>query len=162
MKYQELIDDYYKRFVVRTDAYYLQTPEGKYNARYEVITPDHLAKHLAGEITIAFPAVDKKGLCKWICYDDDNCLPESESGVLELIEELLCSAGYSCVREGRRQIVDKFKQGHLWIMLKEPIEAKLARAWTKWVLKQIGLPERVTKLDIFPRQAEPGLSLIHI
>lgn len=147
----EAVELYYQRFVGNSGQFYEQKPDGSYRPSNRPLTFPAVWSHLSGSITIGFPAVDSEGFCRWICFDDDHFLPADATGLLDRIEVHLVSANYHCLREGKRPVKDgMLKQGHLWIFLDRPIQARIARAWALSVLSSLKIDPG--ELELFPKQ----------
>lgn len=151
----DLFELFYRRFVIDNHAYLEQLPDGSYLGRYKVVTVDLTRRHLSGEITMAAPAASQHGCSIWICFDDDNALPELEEGLLDKIAQYLSAHGYYYVREGKRPLGNGlFKQGHMWVFFDRPIKKEFARGWGLMVMKNCGIGEKTPNFELFPKGGE--------
>lgn len=103
------------RFINNENAYALQTSSGSYTAyRQRRITPELLAQHLYGDVTIGTYAVNPiNNTSRFLCFDSDE---ESEESFAKLIS-WFDSFGIPSYRESRRP----GRSGHLWVVLEESI-----------------------------------------
>lgn len=134
-------------------AYYVQASSGTYLAVFASLTTEVTKRHLDGIITLALPAISPAGTSRWICFDDDNQLPEGQAGYLDQIETILAGDDYFYVREGKRPLADGLaKQGHLWVLLDQPIETALARGWGLSIMGKAGLKESTANFELYPKR----------
>lgn len=149
-----LLQGFFDRFENNNNGYYLQEPDGEYRPRYSRLNLHEIDRHIAGAITIGFPALSPGGLCRWICFDEDTLLAPHETGLLDgKLGPLLKAQQYIALREGIRLLPDgRIKQGHSWIHLSEPIPAAYARAWSIDMMVQAGIPEKTKDFELFPKQ----------
>lgn len=93
------------RFVARFDCYnkqgFVMDRHGEMKFGYplirEPVTPELIQAHIAGAITLAFPAIDAQNMCKCLVWDCDT----NESW-LDPIEAVLNGARYHTIRDGAR------------------------------------------------------------
>jgi hypothetical protein len=85
---------------------------------YEACTPQLLAAHLAGEVTLAISSTDARGGCRWLCLDVDQ---------VDALPKLLALASALTAR-GLPGLVEASRRGgHLWLLLDAPTSATAAR-----------------------------------
>lgn len=134
-----------ERFVHREDAYYRQwaySDNYGYRAVYEPVIPSLIRDHLSGKITVAVPAIDANGLCKWCAWDSDN-----EDGNLEKIESTLLILGWHSIREARRI----GRAGHLWLLFNFAVAARDVILFGRQISERAGIPHGA--IEFFPKQA---------
>lgn len=140
---------WYRQYVDRNGkcGYACQKPDmdAKYG-RYESLSKGLIARHLSGEITCAWPAIDQNFRGKWLCFDSD-----SDDGQLERLGSFLLECGWYVIREGKRVGRD----GHLWILLDAPVEARLLIWLGDAMMRLAG----VSGLELFPKYPS-GLSQV--
>src|SRR5258706_10212909 len=64
-------EDWLRLFANRTQPHALQQPDGSYRWIYEDCTPQLVAAHLTGELTLAFSSTNVRGGSRWACLDVD-------------------------------------------------------------------------------------------
>ena len=128
-------------FFVRDDCYPMQLDGlNEYKVIKEKVTPDIIARHIRGDITIgSFQISPRDNMVKWICFDFDGDLKE-EFGKAKGLFMKLRQKGLSPLLEfsGRRGY-------HVWLFV-EPADAKIAREFAVEVSKEHKPNE------IFPKQ----------
>ncbi len=145
MTYDELIEIYISRFVNRLDIwskqyitpdgcciYLCQKPDmdtkgGKYP--YESVTHDLVKRHINGALTCAWPAIDRNGCSKTLCFDSDI-----DDGGLEKIQEFSQECGLHVIREGGRP----GRAGHLWACFDNPVPAEALMIVSGVILNCVG------------------------
>lgn len=122
----------------RHDDYAIQRQGGHYTRTFRPLTPDVLAAHLTGNITIGTYVRDEQGECRFAVFDADQVDGLARLGNLqtELAHEQVPSY-MECSRRG----------GHLWVFFREPLLADLVRQWL-WPLA------RAYELELYPRQGQ--------
>lgn len=144
----DLTDYFLNRFANRLDAYYVQVPnERRYQARWQDLTREQVIDHVNGLETLSLPAVSKEGTCKWLAWDSDHDL-----GHLEKVDQFLKSERLHTLRAARR----KGREGHLFLMLDEPISAAYAVRFVREVLSYLNIPSGNGGLEFLPKQATTG------
>ncbi|MGD9684279.1 MAG: hypothetical protein AB7W16_24200 [Candidatus Obscuribacterales bacterium] len=139
------LDYFLSRFANRTDGYYVQVPnERRYQARWQDLTREQLVDHINGVETLSLPAVSKDGTCKWLAWDSDHDL-----GHLEKVDQFLKSEGLHTLRAARRE----GREGHLFLMLDEPVSAVHAVRFGQEVLSYLNIPSGNGGLEFLPKQA---------
>jgi len=99
-------------FANRTRPYAVQQLDGSYRWIYEELTPQLVAAHLSGELTLACSSSDARGCARWGCLDVD--VPGSLPQLLALRRALAALGLPGLVEASRRG-------GHLWLLLDEPV-----------------------------------------
>jgi hypothetical protein len=111
-------EDWLQVFANRTQPYALQQSDGSYRWVYEGCTPQLVAAHLAGELTLACSSTDRRGCSRWVCLDVD--VPGSLPQLLAVRDGL--------VEQGLPGLVEASRRGgHLWLLLDEPTPAVALR-----------------------------------
>ncbi len=105
-------------FANRARPYAVQQADGSYRWVYEEVTPQLVAAHLTGELTLAFSSTDARGCSWWACLDVDvpGSLPQ-----LVTLSSVLAELGLPGLVEASR------RGGHLWLLLDEPTPAVVLR-----------------------------------
>ncbi len=103
-------EDWLHLFANRTQPYALQQLDGSYRWVYEDCTPQLVAAHLAGELTLAFSSTNARACSRWACLDVD--VPGSLPQLLAL-RAALAELGLPGLVEASR------RGGHLWLLLDE-------------------------------------------
>lgn len=120
------------------------------------LTDETLRRHLEGEITISFYAINPlTQCCKWICIDADY--ENAVNDLLKLQEQLLSEGVHSAFEQSRRG-------GHLWIFAEKPLLARHCRTYVMHLAGKLRVPIKGTKgqdsrfikegIEIFPKQDE--------
>jgi hypothetical protein len=141
---KRLLMIYFGRFINRIDVYNQQwatSTDYGYKTIYAPVTLKLIAKHLKGELTLAFFALSKDGTCKWCCWDSDK-----EDGRLDRLQAVLSAHGWRVIREGRRPGRD----GHLWLFFDKPVPAAILRQFGALFQKTAGIVD--DELEFFPKQ----------
>jgi len=142
---QRHISIFRERFVNREDAYYRRWAYGDnygYRAVYAPVTASLICAHLVGKITLALPAIDVNGLCKWCAWDSDT-----EDGNLEKIESTLLTLGWHSIREAHRP----GRAGHLWLLFDFAVAARDVILFGRQISERTGIPRGT--IEFFPKQA---------
>jgi hypothetical protein len=152
-----LIDVYISRFINQPDEWFRQwvsddkksygyvredacrdTEGGRYV--YQSVTPQLIRRHLAGQLTCAWTALDEDKCSKWLCFDSDVA-----DGQLDRLESCLREWLANPIREGRRPGRD----GHLWLLFDQPVKASQLITLGDAMMKEAG----VANLERFPKSA---------
>lgn len=154
----EWLDAYLGKFRNRPDAYYVQRLERdtktdklelKYSAVYEPFSLEILRSHMSGTITVGIPALGPGNTCKWGCWDFDT----SDGAVARLVAVLEAN-GLHGVREGERAEFDGsvwlFRDGHVWLLLDQPVPAEDLILVANDISKQSALQN----VEFFPKQTK--------
>lgn len=131
------------RFLNRTDVFYQWERGGsQYWCKRRALTEKDIELHITGAATIALPALSQTSTCKWLAFDiDDN------TGKGEAIKELLKGLGWSVFQDSKRDE----KEGHVMMLLDNPVPAASVRRFAIEVLNRLGLKERAD-VEVFPAQ----------
>lgn len=122
----------------RHDDYAVQRQDGHYTRAFRPLSPEILAAHLAGNMTIGTYVRDEKGYCRFAVFDADQ-----EDGLARLAElqaELAQEQVPAYMERSRRG-------GHLWVFFQEALLADQVRQWL-WPLA------RAYELELYPRQGQ--------
>jgi len=133
-----LVSAYHELFVHRSDAYALQTRSGSYFAKKAPVTHEVILRHLKGELTAGFYAMDSDSTVRWLALDGD------QTDSLEHLQEAwkrLDQLQIPSYLEGSR------RGAHLWLFF-EPLPASAAR---RFVLSL--LPE-LQGVEVYPKRDE--------
>jgi hypothetical protein len=117
------------------------------------LSPDLLAAHLSGWITVGLYAINPDNqACKWIAIDADYTAALAD---LDRLQAAFAVDGVEALLETSR-----LERGHLWIFNDEPLPASLLRRYIYNKAKSLGLPIKVKGtddgLEIFPKQDSLG------
>jgi len=138
----DLIKEFNRLFVNRTDAYALQNADGTYG---KVVTPLHdgvLEKHLDGSLTVGVYQIEpKKNTVKWIVWDIDDC--KDALGIANAIVKELKNDKKSGYIEASGS-PDSY---HVWLFC-EPVDAKDAYAYGRQIVERLG----IENVEVFPKQ----------
>ncbi len=146
---ESLLQGWLRLFVNRSQPYALQQPDGSYRRIYEPCAPALLARHLAGELTLALSSTDTRGWCRWVCLDVD--VPGSLPQLLEVRDALADVAALSGLVEASR------RSGHLWLLFDEPVPATAARFTVGEALAEIcAQGVEVPTLELYPDTGVAG------
>lgn len=122
----------------RHDDYAIQRQDGHYTRAFHPLSPDILAAHLAGKITIGTYVRNEQGYCRFAVFDADQ---ENGLGLLvDLQAELARENVPSYIECSRRG-------GHLWIFFREVVLADHIRGW-------LGPMARTQGLELYPKQGQ--------
>lgn len=144
-----LLESYLNRFINRLDTWFKQDENGHYrlvkpeHKDYEIVSKNLIRRHLEGKITCAWPSTSPTGMCRWIAWDSDK-----QDSDLAQIEGLLNTLGLNPLREGLRPGRD----GHLWLLLQQPIPAVSARYFDDWIKSTLRIPQGNKSVEFFPKQ----------
>ncbi len=122
----------------RQDDYAIQQRDGRYLRTFRPLSPEVLAAHLAGKITIGTYVRDERGDCHFAVFDADQ-----ENGLALLVnlqEELAREHAPSYLEASRRG-------GHLWLFFREPAPANQVRTWL-WPYAH------ARGLELYPKQGQ--------
>lgn len=136
----DLCQNYMNRFINRTELWFRQWVDVDRKCqyacvksgakRYEPVTLPLIARHLKGEVTCSWPAINETGKSKWCCWDSDF-----ENGdivrIADVLNRLRLVSHREAVRPGR--------DGHLWMFFDEPIEAEQLLRLNREVLAHAGV-----------------------
>jgi len=113
-----LAEDWLQLFANRAQPYALQQPDGSYRWVYEDCTPEVVAAHLAGELTLACSSTTARACSRWACLDVDvpGSLPQ-----LVALRAALAELGLPGLVEASR------RGGHLWLLVDELVPAVALR-----------------------------------
>jgi hypothetical protein len=137
----ELITAYSQTFISRNDLYPLQLQDGKYVLVHKPVTPETIAAHIKGYLTIGTYALDPNGWAKWICLDADD--EKRWKGLLRLAKALEKEAIVPYIELSRRG-------GHLWLFT-PPIPGFQIRRFGKQLLAK----HKLKQIEIYPKQDKP-------
>jgi len=138
----DLIKEFNRLFVNRTDAYALQNADGSYG---KVVTPLHdgvLEKHLDGSLTVGVYQIEpKKNTVKWIVWDIDD-RKDALSIANAIVKELKKDD-----KTGYVEASGSPNSYHVWLFC-EPVDTKDAYAYGRQIVEKLG----IEKVEIFPKQ----------
>jgi TOTE conflict system, Archaeo-Eukaryotic Primase domain len=144
----DLLEEWHVRFVNRAIPYGRQHLDGSYRWIYEPCTPELLATHLRGEVTLALSSTDGRGAARWLCQDVDT------PGMLP---QLLCLRG-ALADLGLPGLVEASRRsGHLWFFFDRPLLAVAARfaiAKALAVVRALGV--EIPAHECYPDLPGPG------
>src|SRR3954463_4836369 len=133
-----LIANYRELFVHRVDAYAQQTKSGSYFAKKAPVTRELIVRHLKGELTAGFYAMDADSSVRWLALDGD------QADSLEQLQE-------AWKRLSQLQIpsyLEASRRGaHLWLFF-EPLPASAARRFVLSLLPDLA------GVEVFPKRDE--------
>jgi hypothetical protein len=150
----------YARWFVNRRAYVLQseTPHPASGRHYYYrprkrggelpITPRDIQRHLAGEITLGIYAINPRTQrVKWMAIDADY--RRALEDLLKLQFELGQNGIQAALEQSRRG-------GHLWIFFEEPVLAKHARVYIRYLAKRLSVEVKGSGIgdgiELFPKQ----------
>jgi len=138
----DLIKEFNRLFVNRTDAYALQNADGSYG---KVVTPLHdgvLEKHLDGSLTVGvYQIKPKKNTVKWIVWDIDD-RKDALSIANAIVKELKNDK-----KSGYIEASGSPDSYHVWLFC-EPADAKDAYAYGRQIVERLGIED----VEVFPKQ----------
>lgn len=146
-----MLEQYLSFFVNRSEPYFQQyTARGKvgYRCVRESVTLDLIRRHLAGEITLSFPATSESGTCKWAVWDCDTA-----DDSLDRIESVLIELELNPLRESKRV----GRSGHTWLLFDEPLPPHRLLRFDKEIRAHAGVSHDA--VEFFPKSTV-GLSQI--
>jgi len=111
-------EDWLQVLANRTQPYALQQLDGSYRWIYEDCTPQLVAAHLTGVLTLACSSTTARGGSRWACLDSD--VPGSMPQLL-LLRAALAELGLPGLVEASR------RGGHLWLLFDELVPAVAVR-----------------------------------
>jgi len=137
-------------FANRAQPYARQQEDGSYRWVHAPCDVHALARHLAGEETIALAALDAGGRCRWACLDADGA-----EGIAQLraVQQRLSALGLAALLEASR------RGGHLWLLFDQPVPAAAARALLRESLRALVASTpgfTTTGLELYPDSDQPG------
>jgi hypothetical protein len=136
-----------ERFANRRDFYFMQRINlqeesfGYIKVGSVELTEKLVRLHLVGACTLSLPTASEDHLSKWICFDGDT-----EGGELFKIESVLKEMNLNPLREGRRP----GKDGHLWLMLSEPVSATDAALFGRTIVEALGIDP--ADVEVYPKE----------
>jgi hypothetical protein len=150
----------YARWFVNRRAYVLQseTPHPASGRHYYYrprkrggelpITPRDIQRHLAGKITLGIYAINPRTQrVKWMAIDADY--RKALEDLLKLQFELGQNGIQAALEQSRRG-------GHLWIFFEEPVLAKHARVYSRYLAKRLSVEVKGSGtgdgIELFPKQ----------
>lgn len=131
---------YVELFPHRRDIYALQKTDGSYFLVREPITLELLRRHLNGEVTCGWYALQHDNTVRWVALDADH---DNGLIVLQQIWQKLQQLTINTYLEESR------RGGHLWLFI-EPVRAKVVRTLMRQLLNLL----KVDAIEIYPRQDE--------
>jgi hypothetical protein len=144
-KAEDAVPIFSRLFRGRTDAYALQQSDGSYRPVRQALTPEVLAKHLVGEITVGVylvtPVADT---CSMAVIDVDH---RSKDMALRL--------GQACAKVGLKTDEVLFEASgnkgfHVWFFVTQPVRARDAMRLGMTVSGLAGL---LGDVEVFPKQS---------
>jgi hypothetical protein len=137
-----LAEGWLQLFANRPQPCALQQPDGSYRWIYEDCTPQLVAAHLAGELTLAFSSTSARACSRWACLDVDvpGSLPQ-----LVALRAALAELGLPGLVEASR------RGGHLWLLCDESVPAVALRFVVARALAQASSREvEVPAHELYP------------
>lgn len=133
---REVVEWYASLFVHCSTPYAVQQRDGSYRPSRSPLTLPLLASHLEGRFTLGTYVLDREGTCRFVVFDAD-----SEDGLerLMLLARVLAEVNISSVLEVSR------RGGHLWVHLREAVEAWRVRRWLVPYAQAFGV-------ELYPKQ----------
>lgn len=117
------------------------------------LTPNDIVRHLKGNTTLGIYQLDEENNVKWMCFDVDvqqdykDDVARVQSYVLQLgvfLRDVLGPNTFLVEKSGS-------KGYHIWVFFAEPVQARLAHSFGKWVDRNCPPPDGVN-LELFPKQ----------
>lgn len=145
---QEHLRAFTDTFISRYDCFPKQLEDGSYISVKKTVSPNLVAAHIKGYITIGAYALDKSGWAKWLCFDADE--DELWRGLWGLAQKLEGQGAVPYLEPSRRG-------GHLWLFT-PTIPGFQVRRFGKQLLAEEGLPERAGEqvgIELYPAQDYP-------
>jgi hypothetical protein len=150
--YERLANSLGEVFINRWDVYAKQLDDGSYICIHEPLTPQNIAEHLMGEVTLGVYLLDAESKAKYIVLDADN---QTEKDQIIFIGKSLAHHGVASYLEESR------RGGHLWFFFGEPETGIDARLFGRGILSRY----TQSAIELYPKQEEltsgPG-SLIRL
>ena len=139
---EALASTFLELFDGRRDCY----GQGNGNCVKKPLTPEVMARHLAGKAAIGVYPLTPEGLTRWVCEDLDL------DGEPDLIQWTKALTLYESLRRLRCcPFIERSKSRgyHVWTFYREPVEASWARQVAARAIADAGLPPDT---EIFPKQ----------
>lgn len=146
----DVIGTFISLFANRTDSVFLQQePVGGKCGYARANRPfDRTAAmaHIAANITMSAPALSERDTARWLAWDSD-----ADKGTLVRVYQYLLEHGFSPIREGARE----GREGHLWLLLDEPIPGRVATAFGQFIAEKTRttINSKDADLEFFPKQS---------
>ena len=131
------------QFFARRDLQARQLDDGRYICIRQQLKPEHLVKHMAGEITLGTYLLDENSAARFIVFDADD---DQRFGRLKRMAQMLTVERTPSYLEASR------RGGHLWLFFADPIPGKLARDFGKGLMAVHG----VEGVELYPKQDQLG------
>lgn len=138
-----LSEQFGRQFFQRRDLYARQLDDGRYICVHKPLPPQHLVRHLKGEITLGTYLLDENSQARFIVLDADD-----ETG----FKRLLHMAQMLAVDKTPAYIETSRRGGHAWLFFGEALPGKLAREFGKGIMKT----HKVKDVELFPKQDQLG------
>ncbi|CAN5475442.1 hypothetical protein BH11CYA1_BH11CYA1_11560 [soil metagenome] len=106
---------------------------------YRPLDNEVINKHLSGDLTCSWYANDDNDMCKWLAFDNDH-----DNDNLERIKSVLSSVGFTAYGESRRP----GREGHLWLLLDEPIDRTSLCLFGDEIRRQAGVSN--SDIEMYP------------
>ena len=113
----ELLRAFSTTFLARSDVYALQRANGRYVYVKRPCTPELVAAHLRGRLTLGVYALDRDARARWLCLDADTA--EHWEGLRSIARSLREQGVVAYLERSRRG-------GHLWLFF-APLSGALVR-----------------------------------
>lgn len=139
-----LLAAFAERFVHRGDSWCVQDAQGRYTRQWGQLGRHTLARHVAGQLTLALDSSDRAGMAKWLCLDSD--LPDGLQH-LERVQRVFADLNLVTQLEASR------RGGHLWLCGADLVPAAMLRRIAGHVL---GLVPAMGKVEIYPNTDRPA------
>ena len=130
-------------FFQRRDLQARQLYDGRYVCIHQPLKPDHLIKHVTGQITLGTYLLDENSAARFIVFDADD--DQGFNRLMHTAQMLAVERTPSYLEASRRG-------GHLWLFFGNPISGSLARQFGKGVMDVHGAKD----VELYPKQDKLG------
>jgi len=130
-------------FFQRRDLQARQLDDGRYICIQQPLKPDHLLKHVAGQITLGTYLLDENSAARFIVFDADD-----DQG----FTRLMYTAQMLAVERTPSYLEASRRGGHLWLFFGDPIPGSLARRFGNGVMEVHGAKD----VELYPKQDKLG------
>src|SRR5262245_8436738 len=138
MTEQDHIARYKELWIHREDIHAVQTPRGSYYLRHQPVTDELIARHLDGNVTCGWYALNTDNSCRWAAVDSDQ--PNGLADLQRLHGELSDHGLPSYIEDSARG-------GHLWVFA-DPIAARPLR---RMIIAAVEATD-IGSVEVFPKQ----------
>lgn len=140
---QQLIKDFSKQFIQRSDLYARQLDNGSYVCVREPFSDNLMYQHLRGKITLGTYLLSADNTARFTVLDADS---EQEFDRLKAVAADLKKQNIPSYLEASR------RGGHLWLFFGHPISGQKARGFGMGIAKTY----RLGKMEVYPKQDTIG------